>query len=873
MSKASRSRRKKEKTVLIAIQPETENDETAAMRQQSGMVDALRDSLSQDNDSPDDNAEANYDYDASEMTPGDTMFGDYAMQPKAGQLEPGRPATPKELDTKLTKLHQRLLGHFRRELNISFINRAEMLEDQKFYDNEQWSFEDSETLRNRGQVPLVYNVISPSIDWITGTEKRSRTEYKILARRSEDEPAAERKTQLMKYISDVNRTEFEKSKAFEDAIKVGIGWLEDGVDYDRESEPIYTRYVDWRAMLWDSAAVAGDLSDARYMFRSRWIDLDVALAAFPERAAILKQSRDIPLGAFYNENPPVGDLPMDEREAYNSYGDPIFFGDTEAPRQRIRMIEGWIKLPVKAFKMAGGEFNGEIYDDYSPAHREAVNNGESRLIQRVVMRLHMAVFTAAGMIWFSPSPYRHNRFPFTPIFAHRRGADGQPYGLIRRLKDIQSDINKRMSKAQFILSTNKVIMDTNALPDGMSMEQFMEEAARPDAVLFKKPGTEIALNVDRDLAPAHLDIMSRDISMIQQTSGVTDELLGRRTNAVSGIAIQSRQEQGSLATAKYFDNLILSMQVRGEKVLSLIEQFMSEQKQFRITNSQGKPEYVSINDGLPQNDIIHTKADFLVSETDWHMTLRQGYVQSLLEIMSRMPPQVGILLIDLVVENMDIPNRAEILNRIRQATGMPDPNADPNNPTPQEAAQMQAAAAQQQYAAMMQAIAAKTAAADADKKAAEAQRAAAEAENYFSQAAEKRAQMAGRNVRTQSEALQAAALAIQVPQATPAADTILHEGGFISQSEQNAQAMAAQQQMQQQAQQAQAMAAQQQQMQQQQAGLPQEQPPDVQGGGNPQPLGQNSGDNGLGITPPPGAPDTGQIPPQIAQQRKAQSGV
>jgi hypothetical protein len=40
---------------------------------------------------------------------------------------------------------------------------------------------------------LVYNRIKPAIDWITGTEKRTRFDFKVLARRDEESETAERK--------------------------------------------------------------------------------------------------------------------------------------------------------------------------------------------------------------------------------------------------------------------------------------------------------------------------------------------------------------------------------------------------------------------------------------------------------------------------------------------------------------------------------------------------------------------------------------------------------------------------------------------------------------------------------------------------------
>ena len=63
-------------------------------------------------------------------------------------------------------------------------------------------------------------------------------------------------------------------------------------------------------------------------------------------------------------------------------------------------------------------------------------------------------------------------------------------------------------------------MDEGAVDD---LDEFAEEVSRPDAIIVKKQGKELVINAERELAPAHLELMSRSISMIQTLSGVTDE--------------------------------------------------------------------------------------------------------------------------------------------------------------------------------------------------------------------------------------------------------------------------------------------------------------------------------------------------------------
>ena len=85
----------------------------------------------------------------------------------------------------------------------------------------QWTQEDAQALIERGQAPLVFNEVKPTIDWIIGTERRTRVDSKILPREKDDEALAEIKTKLMKYVSDANKLPWHRSMAFADAIKGG----------------------------------------------------------------------------------------------------------------------------------------------------------------------------------------------------------------------------------------------------------------------------------------------------------------------------------------------------------------------------------------------------------------------------------------------------------------------------------------------------------------------------------------------------------------------------------------------------------------------------------------------------------------------------
>jgi hypothetical protein len=595
-------------------------------------------------------------------------------------------------------MHTNLLGNHTRELEKQAQWRRDMERDENIYDSlEHWDPMDEAILEERGQVPIVLNVTATAVNWILGSQRKTPRDYKVLPRKKDGLKHAERKTQIFKYLSDVCDTPFQVSLAFAEQVKAGLGWLESGVQAEDDGEPIYERMETWRSIIYDSSAREWDLSDARYMFRTRWMDLDSAFAMFPKRGHVLRLASTsiYDSGASHGQTSPHGDSAMDSHEDANDYG--YFISGFSTPdRPRVRIWESWFKRPVQSKYIKGGQFSGEMFDPNHKGHRREAMGERCEIVSKTKERMFCALFTESGMLWLSRSPYRHNHFPWTPIWGYRRAKDGAPYGMIRNVRDIQIDLNKRASKALWHLTAKRAVMSRGAVKD---LEQFREEMTRPDAILLYEEGHAApAIETDLQHASAQMEYMSQNIRMIQQTSGITDENMGRESNATSGKAILARQDQGMLSTNVFFENLRFARKKHGEKMLALIEQFMGDEKEFRVTNLRGNPEYVNLNDPTDDDSqITLTKADFVISEIDYNASHRQLNMQALMELASSIAstnPMVIPAILDLLVEAMDIPNHEEIVKRIRQITGMADPDEDPNSPSP-ETAQAMAAKAEQ----------------------------------------------------------------------------------------------------------------------------------------------------------------------------------
>lgn len=639
----------------------------------------------------------------------------------ADMPEPTGGPNPLDRDPKIIAAHQWLLGAVMYEQRRQAMNRREMALDVDYYDGIQFSDEDLQELLDRGQAPLVYNLVKRTADWVIGTEKRTRFDYKVLGRTQDDVQAARMKTDALKYHDDVNRTVFARSAAFKEAIVSGRGWLEDGCRGDSDEEPLYSTNESWWFMWNDSHAMKLDNTDARYIFRHRYADLDIAEAMFPERMHVLRN--DVQNGSvidekmgeqYYLGNRITGEDYLAGR-LFDSRFSWMGQGFVDSSRDRVKLYEGWFKQPKREKTMqarALPQFHGEAYDPSNDDMRYAVLAGDATLVERMNMRTYYCIFTESGVLAAGRSPYRHNQFPFTPITCYRRGRDNAAYGIIRGIRDPQDGFNRRMAKSIFAHTAYRVIADSTAIDEKKAggWEEVRKEAGRPDALIVKKSGTELKVERDHEVGEAQFKIAQAEGSLILDASGVTGDNLGLETNAQSGKAIIAKQSEGSLVMAEPFDNLRLSAQISGEKKLSNIEQYWSEEKILRLTDAKGRPSYKKINqiekqpDGSVRvlNDITATKADFVIDQQDYHASLRQAASQALMENLPRfagLDPKITLRILRMAVDASDWPNKDEIVKELDSITGYKDPSAAL---TPEEQAAQKQAEAQQQQAQKMQ---------------------------------------------------------------------------------------------------------------------------------------------------------------------------
>jgi hypothetical protein len=687
---------------------------------------------------------------------------------------------------RLAKLHARLMDWYRQERDKQGPNRVEMAIDEDFYDGLQWSDEDAAVLAERGQAPLVFNQVKPTINWLLGTERRTRIDGKVLPRSADDEELAQVKTKLLKYLSDTNKTPWIRSACFKSQVVAGVGWMEDCIEPDPSKELLTTRYVDWKQIYHDSDFKEIDGSDMRYLFRWSFTDLDQAEALCPGFKEVL-QAAAIDATQMATDDDNVwymgSRINTDATSDYAAVSRRGMAGSgLTLGREKVKLIEAWYRVPARvnvcrACDPATLHLHGRDYDESDAELVDAYQDGLISVASHVRQEVRVAVMTESQILYEGKSPYRHNRLPFTPAWCYRRHRDGLPYGVIRDVRDAQIDYNKRASKALYILSTVRVIMDKDAVDD---KNELRNEIARPDGVIEKKRGAELRIEQDKALAEEHIKLMMFDGQMIRDVGGVTDQNLGKDDAGLSGKAIGKLQDQGTIVTAALFDNLRLAIQLQSEIQLALLEQYYSAPKVVRIIGENKPIEWLRINvyDAAAErylNDITKSAADFIVSEQDFKASNRQAMFESMMELVGKLEPQVGLALLDMVIDFADVPNKDEIVARIRKINGQGDPG---RKPTPEEQAAQQA---REQKAAELEQVQADTLKAQLAKVHAETDAALAKAKQTDAEIQRIVADAVQKGVTAAYEALQAAQIVATVPNVTPVADAILAGAGYQDQ--------------------------------------------------------------------------------------------
>lgn len=443
----------------------------------------------------------------------------------------------------LVDLHAAMVQKFDDFVTDTSESDAEATRDDDYYHGRQWTRDEAAELDLRGQPVTTKNHIFKKLNFLFGNEIQNRTDPRALPRSfGAPDDEANAVTDALRYVADAQRYDSVRSAAWRNILIPGRA--AGVVEYDSARQQIVIRKIPWDRFWHDVHSREPDYSDAEHLGIATWWHADKALAFYrqhPHHAADFDEMIENALGE--------GD---DKDDAFQ---DQPHWVQGSAKKRRLRVVECY-------------------YLSYDPA------TGRPQW-----MSCH---YTRAGFV-VEPMPtgYKNELGEDICPLVGTSGIvtrDGERYGLVRHMRDLQDMINKQSSKMLHHLSTDRIIAEESAVRDS---EEAKTERAKPDGWVTVQRGAlkdgRIQFDKGLDVAQAHYQLLQENKAEI---NGIGPEIpqIGNTSGDASGRALQYRQHIGNLELEVFHDNLRTFSRSIYERVWYAVRQFWTDEKWLRVTD-------------------------------------------------------------------------------------------------------------------------------------------------------------------------------------------------------------------------------------------------------------------------------------------------
>lgn len=543
--------------------------------------------------------------------------------------------------------------------------RREAIENYEFVSNNQWTPQDRALLREEEKPCLTFNHILPIINLLSGMERQNRADVKAFPRKGGTRIIADAFTSLAKHSIDLCHGETEQSMQFVDGIISGKGWLKTDISFKKDEingDLVITRRSPFD-MYGDPNATKYDLNEsAKYIIECYWGDKEQIELLFPEHG------KDI---AAYITSPQDEDM-MDRTGKLIKKSDKE---DRDPSLYNYRLKEIWWKSYKKQLFLIDGTTMSfsPIHDSQKEVARAVVEKEKRRaeaqkrrprysLKEDIIEVLHMTTMLGDMILEDIEDPHHGmTSFPiqrFCPYWF-----DGVTFGVVEGLKDPQREINKRSSQMLHVLNhtanTGYIVNEK----EQNTIDLLNEEGSKPGVIVTWNQHEP--KKIEPNKFPEGLFILKQDDeASMKKISGLNPDIMGqgdKRTD--SGIAILRRQRQGATISEPVYDNFRLSQRIFGETLIDMIRhsnvyssaevaQIMQEDKQ--------EIDIEQLYKAMKSWAVGHY--GFKVETAPHTATVRMANLEVLMNL-----AQSGLPIpIDVIIEQSDIPNKEEIVQRVRE---------------------------------------------------------------------------------------------------------------------------------------------------------------------------------------------------------------
>jgi hypothetical protein len=426
-----------------------------------------------------------------------------------------------------------------------------------YFDGNQLTEAERQTLKKRGQPAIVDNKIRDKVETLLGIEKQQRTDPKAFPRTPQDESASEVATDTLRYIADASQYhESTRKPAANNLIIEGLCAGQVIVERRKGAPPkICMEHIRWDRVFYDIRSLKDDFSDKNYCGYFTWMDADDVLDMWEGAGSVIEQSE----AAMSGESETGTDKSMDDKPRYVM---------SVRERKRIQVFSHYFKRKGK---------------------------------------WHFATWCRGGFL-DRPKVSTYRNEDGEPdccieLQALYRDSEGNPYGSVSRSLDLQDEHNKRRSKTLHLLTTKQLIAQKGAFDD---INKTRAELHKSDGVLEPNPGFEWEIQTNLDLAQSQFQMLQYTDQQLSQIG--PNAALAGTSGSISGIAKARDQQAGQLPISPLFDALDFWEMRMYRHCWNRARQFWKSEMFIRITDDQEKVKFIGLNKATTQGEYLVEKA-------------------------------------------------------------------------------------------------------------------------------------------------------------------------------------------------------------------------------------------------------------------------
>lgn len=423
-------------------------------------------------------------------------------------------------------------------------SRKEAKRVSDYYHNKQYTPEQLEVLRRRGQPAETFNIIKTFTRLLLGYYSTVVNTIKVYPKQQDDIVTAGILNDIVDYIFRSNSFITEAEKIKTDLILNGlmcsyvdVEELTETDEFNRPKFKININHVPIYELVLDPMSKLDDYSDARFIHRFKWVSREELKRLFP-----------------------------DYEIKANPYQDYLNQLDTDFEEHYKDRFIGYNKQ----------------YDAYQLVHTIITDdNGDT-----------WSVYWNDDIIQKEKITFKEVKNPYRIFKLHNNTNTAEYYGIFRDIIETQNAINQALIKLQLLVNTQKVFVEEGAVEN---LKRFSDAVNRVNAVIEVKELSGIKVENLSSEATQQYQIIDAALSRIQRILSINDSFLGMAYASDSGIKVQ-RQQAASITALRYLTLAIEQFyRLLGWDIVNLIKQYYTYHDIIRIADQTNTVRWVEIN--------------------------------------------------------------------------------------------------------------------------------------------------------------------------------------------------------------------------------------------------------------------------------------